>query len=564
MSMASILYDAALRHPERKALVDDRQAYTFRELEALSSQFARYLLSSGAQHGDRIAFCAPKSATLVVAMLGCLKAGASYVPIDHALPRERLRFILDEVSPRFIVCAGPLYQALASELERPGGWLDADRLADYFDHPGPPAALPRIAPDDVAYCIYTSGSTGRPKGVLIEHDSVDVFFDALAEVMTIDSSSRCMNTSALYFDVHVMDLFFPLSRGATVHLSCGPIVADTLLRTLERERITHFTAVGPVMTLMAERELFTTCNLSWLVRVMTGAEVINVATMQKWLRKVPGLSLVNGYGPTEVTVICTAYIIDRIEPDRTAGYPIGRPMRGSEALLVDTADDDRVVSEPEMRGELLIGGPQVMKGYWQNEQQTRDRVVTIDGRRYYRTGDICQWRADGDLDYIGRNDDEIKLSGFRIDLNEIKRVMDAARVLNEGHPIVIMHPVLGKVIGACFTTATMPTAGRDDAVFKRVQTVLKSQLPYYMVPSLYLLFDRFPLSPSGKTDKKALVRIASQYVQQDTVSTRFVCEVSEETSHGNAGDLVSSPGHAVRRSTDSVPPEPGGRAAAAS
>lgn len=518
MSMANIVQDAARLYPDKSALLDGQRSYTYGELERLSTNFAGFLLAQGVQKGDRIAFCSPKNATLIIAILGCLKAGAIYVPVDHKLPKDRLLFILNNVSPRFIVSSRALYDALAAELDAPSAPIAEDRLLEHSQHPGKDVALPLITQEDVAYCIYTSGSTGRPKGVLIQHGSVDVFYRALSEVMTIDAGSRCMNTSELYFDVHVMDLFFPLHRGATLHLSCGPLVANKLLRTIEHERITHFTAVGPIMTMMTTGSAFDSCDLSSLVRVMTGAEIINVDTMQKWLRRVPGLSLVNGYGPTEVTVICTCYIIDRVEPGRSEFYPIGKPMIGTEVLLLD---DDRVVSEPGVKGELLIAGPQVMKGYWNDDRQTNDRIAVIAGKRYYRSGDICQWRSDGNLDYIGRNDDEVKLSGFRINLNEIKRVMDATPSVKEGHPVVTVHPALGKVIAACFTRADGEDAG-DDNLFARLQSVFKRELPYYMVPSLYFLFDSFPGLPSGKTDKKAILHQVEQRIRDaDPGATRF-------------------------------------------
>ncbi|HEX2691751.1 MAG TPA: amino acid adenylation domain-containing protein [Kofleriaceae bacterium] len=519
MSMATLVQDAARLYPEKDAIFDGQQSYTYGQLERLSTNFAAFLLSRGIQKGDRIAFCAPKTATLIVAILGCMKAGAIYVPVDRKLPKDRLLFILNNVSPRFIVSSQALYDGVATDLTTPSNPLDEDRLSEYYQHPSEGISLPDLTPEDVAYCIYTSGSTGRPKGVLIQHGSVDAFFPALAEVMNIDANSRCMNTSELYFDVHVMDLFFPLHRGATLHLFSGPVIANKLLQTIENGRITHFTAVGPVMTLMTGGSMFDKCDMSSLVRVMTGAEIINVDTMQKWLRRVPGLSIVNGYGPTETTVICTAHIINLVEPNRSEFYPIGKPMAGTEALLLD---DDQIISEPGAKGELLIAGPQVMKGYWNDERQTSDRITMIAGKRYYKTGDVCQWRTDGSLDYIGRNDDEVKLSGFRINLNEIKRVMDAAPNVKEGHPIVTIHPALGKVIAACFTRADGDAEG--EKIFGQLQSVFKRELPYYMVPSLYFVFDQFPTLPSGKTDKKGILQRVNQYIQSaDAGTTRFVC-----------------------------------------
>ncbi len=519
MTMASIVHEPARRDPGKLALDDGRRTYTYGELERLSTNFAAFLIANGVQKGDRVAFPSPKSATLIVAIVGCLKAGATYVPVDAKLPPNRLAYILDDVTPRFVVASQARFDAVAPELRSPTNLIDEDRLPEHFEYPGEGVAFPAISPDDVAYCIYTSGSTGRPKGVQIQHGSVDAFYDAFAEVMPIEPRSRCMNTSELYFDVHVMDVFFPLSRGASVYVTSGPVVANTLLQTIEAQRITHFTAVGPVMTLMTEGSAFERGDFRALERIMTGAEIINVDTMQRWLRRVPGLEIVNGYGPTEATVICTWYVIDRVEPDRSAFYPIGKPMRHTEVLLLD---EDRIVTEPGVKGELLIGGPQVMKGYWNAERQTAEKIVLVDGKRYYRSGDICQWLPGGDIDYVGRVDDEIKLSGFRIHLSEIKRVMDAAPSVREGHPVVTVHPALGKVIAACFTRGDGAPA--DDKLFGHVQSVFKHELPHYMVPSLYFLFDRFPKLPNGKTDKNQIVNRVERHMSGiDTGSTRFVC-----------------------------------------
>jgi amino acid adenylation domain-containing protein len=524
MDMGGIVSELAELYADKVALHDGRQSYTFGQVEHYSTDFAAFLVSCGVRIGDRIAFCAAKSSSTVVAILGCLKAGAIYVPLDHNLPKARLLFILDELCPRFMVSNRALYDAVADELSAAVDWIDSDRVLEYGNGYQGKAALPRPKPEDVAYCLYTSGSTGRPKGVLIQHGSVDVFFESFAEVMMISPDSVCMNTSALCFDVHIMDLFFPLSRGATTHLSCGPLVANDLLQTIERERITHFTAVGSLMTMLTQGSLFDTCDLSSVRRIMTGAEIINVSTMQEWLRKVPGLSIVNGYGPTEATVICTYYLIDRIEAHRSAFYPIGKALNGTRLLLLD---DDRIIRGSNTKGELLIGGAQVMKGYWRNEALTRDKIIHIEGERYYRSGDICRWLPDGNLDFVGRVDDEIKLSGFRVSLSEIKRVMDATATLKEGHPLVTEHPMLGKVIVACFTLTTHRSIAETtglETVFAQLQAIFKRELPYYMVPSLYFLFDDFPKLPSGKTDKNQILQQVTRQVHgAATGLTRFVC-----------------------------------------
>jgi amino acid adenylation domain-containing protein len=524
-SMADLVCAAGRADPGKPALRDADGGYTFGELDAVSSRFAAFLVSQGVRTGDRIAFIAPKNASLVAAILGCLKAGAIYVPIDCTAPVERIRMIVDDVVPRFVVADVALFDAIAAGVHRGCASIRLDRLGGYCRTAEPGTTLPRLTAEDVAYCLYTSGSTGRPKGVLIQHGSVDAFFRALPEAMPIHAACRCMNTSELHFDVHVMDLFFPLHRGATVHLTHPPLLADALLALIERERITHFTAVSPVMTLMTEGALFDRCDLSSLERVMTGAEVLNVATVQRWLRRVPGLSLVNGYGPTEATVICTYHLIDRVEPKRSDPYPIGRPFGESDVFLMD---DGRLIDEPGVEGELLISGPQVMKGYWRDEATTCEKIVTAAGRRCYRSGDVCRRLPNGELDYVGRRDEQVKLFGYRIELGEIKRVMDAAELVCEGQTVMATHPSLGKVIAACFTSDPPDGKAEQDAIFGRLHASFKRELPYYMVPSLYCRFERFPQLPSGKTDKRAILRTVNHYIRHvDSSATRFTAPTQE-------------------------------------
>lgn len=521
-SMADLVCVTGRADPDKPALRDGDGGCTFGELDAASSRFAAFLISRGVRTGDRIAFVAPKSVPLIGAILGCLKAGAIYVPVDCTAPVERVRMIVDDVAPRFVVADPALFDAIAT-----GALIHADRLGGCSSAAEPGTTLPRLGAEDVAYCLYTSGSTGRPKGVLVQHGSVEAFFRALPEAMPIDAASRCMNTSELHFDVHVMDLFFPLHRGATVHLTHPPLFADTLLELIERERITHFTAVGPVMTMVAATAPFNHCDLSSLERVMTGAEVLNVATVQRWLQRAPGLSLVNGYGPTEATVICTYHLIDRLEPERTDPYSIGRAFGDSEALLMD---DGRLIEEPGVEGELLISGPQVMKGYWADEAATREKIVRVAGRRCYRSGDVCRWRPDGDLDFVGRRDEQVKLSGYRIELGEIKSVMDAGELVSEGQPVVATHPSLGKVIAACFTSDPPDGETGQDAIFRRLQAAFKRELPYYMVPSIYCRFERFPQLPSGKTDKREILRTVNHHIRHvDSSATRFTAATEAAT-----------------------------------
>lgn len=542
MFMAELVRETARKFPNKIALCDGSQSYSFHEIDYLSENFAGFLMSAGVRVGDRIAFCSQKSATTIVAIMGCLKAGATYVPLDGRSPVDRLSYTLRDLAPRFLCSTRQKYDAIAVHCLGTV-LIDEEAVPYIFQQSSLQKLLPSFSSSESAYCIYTSGSSGHPKGVVIRHASVGALYKALEEIMPVDFTSRCMNTSELSFDVHIMDIFYPLYRGATVYLSKSPISPSALLRTIEDKRITHFTAVAPMMTLMANDRTFPGRDLSSVSRVMTGAEVLNVTAIQTWLRKVPRLTVINGYGPTEATVICTSHVISHPEPDRSRPYPIGKGMIGVKLLLMN---DGQPVSNCGVSGELLIGGTQLMKGYWNDDKRTEDKTCTIDGERYYRSGDICQWLPDGSLDYLGRTDHEVKIAGFRVDLSEIKRVMDSVRCVKDSCPIVAAHPALGKRIAACFMRNDEgPT---DQELFTTVQAAFRCELPYYMVPSFYFLFDAFPKMTSGKVDVKRVIDAVNLRLTEDqTIETRFVVDEVDGRSrakldceHGHTGKLVSS------------------------
>ena len=520
MKFTSLLEKQAKHYPSKTAIFDGSSKYTFSELETLSSGFAKRLLSSGLTKGDRVIFCAKKSANLVIAIIGCLKAGCVFVPVDTEITANRLNYIISEINPGAIICSQSTLMKTSINLANTQHVLDS-KLSEYFSSVDNPNSPDDIFPEDIAYCIYTSGSTGNPKGVTISHGNVNHFFDAMLDVMPLNETSRCMNTSALYFDVCIMDIFYPLYCGAYLYLYCERVVAEKFLAIIHREHITHFTAVGPIITLLSQSPHFLKANLTSVSRFLTGAEIINVDAIQAWLKKIPGLTIVNGYGPTEATVICSYHEITQVETKRTEFYPIGRAMPGSKLLLLD---EDNRVSEPGHAGELFIGGPQVMLGYWNNQAITKQAIREIDGERYYRSGDICQWLPDGNLHYLGRRDEEVKISGFRIHLNEIKKLADSFIYIEEAYSLVLQHAKLGKVICLCFSEKPQANDPKGD-IFKSLKSDLKSNLPYYMLPSLYFLFRELPRLPSGKTDKKIMRSILEKIISKsDQLNTTFVFE----------------------------------------
>lgn len=503
--MGAITSSASAATPARLAIADDHRKLSYAQLEQLSVSFAGRLMSMGVVKGDRVVVLAHKSAASVAAIFGVLKAGAAYVPVDCALPAARLRYLIDDIAPRCVVAdAGTqsLAQSLGFEADRTLRCdIDLAPIADADTRRLVEGALPAPSETDAAYCIYTSGSTGRPKGVVISHGSVMSFFDAAQPHMQVDSDSRCLNTSPLHFDVSLIDLFYPLSRGAEVHLFSGPPLANRYLGLIEQAGITHFAAVGPTLALMTQGTLFPKCRFEYLERIMTGAEKLNVAMIQRWLAAVPGVVILNGYGPTEATCVCTSYAIDTPEAARTALYPIGKPWNGVQVLLL--GDDGATIEQPNEPGELLIGGAQLMTGYWNRSEETSRSLVHRDGIRYYRSGDICEWLDSGDLFFIGRRDDEIKLSGYRINLNEIYRVIYEVGGFAEAlvSPLQDAKGSRKLVIGVVPRTAIAPAEIAEELLGR-----MRGVLPEYMVPSHCFLLRELPKLSSGKTDVQSLVQ----------------------------------------------------------
>ena len=477
------------------ALRDDTDALTYSQLNRLALRFASTLRLYGVQPHDRVAFLGSKSVKMVASILGAIRVGATYVPLDAASPPARLAYIVDDLRPKAIVASQEMRDVVA---QLPTGNSSLIALEDALCSEAGITADPAVTDGSPAYCMYTSGSTGRPKGVVISHGSVRSFFAAAHEHMEVNADSRCLNTSPLHFDVSVIDLFYPLSRGAEVTLYTGATVPNRYLMLLESMKISHFAAVGPTLGLMTQGTRFGRCDLSALKCIMTGAEKLNVQMIQKWLAAVPGVTILNGYGPTEATCVCTSYAIHQPEPARQDLYPIGLPWRNVHTLLVD--DHNREIREYLTPGELLIGGPQVMLEYWSRPADTARATVTRNGIRFYRSGDICYRLPDGNLFFVGRRDDEVKISGFRINLSEIYSVLYRAASLQEVLVLPLELPSTRKVLAAIL----VPTNGIGGMPLHHLQTVLRNELPEYMVPEYVFELRGLPKLSSGKTDVKAL------------------------------------------------------------
>ncbi|PTW60626.1 amino acid adenylation domain-containing protein [Breoghania corrubedonensis] len=507
--------------PKKTALADSRLSLDYRTLDRFSTRFALWLCQRGCRPGDRVVMLAPRQAILVAAIVGTFKAGCVHVPLDAKMPAGRVEYILKEIEPAFVITDEEhraTVDEILEEIDAACGVMMVGQLEGLLSEelacPSCPLSaelLPRFDADRPAYCIYTSGSTGHPKGVVIAHSSLAPFFEGTAEVYDVTASSVCASFSPLNFDVYLMDMLFPLAQGAELHVHDDLVVPDFLFATIRDNKVTHFSAWGMMLGLIAQAEDFETARLPHLQTILTGTDVPDVKTVQRWMGKNVGVRVINAYGPTEVTCASTAHVIDEIEPQRTDLYPIGKPLKHVTARLVDEAGG--VVTEPGVMGELLVGGVQVMQAYWNREEETAKRVVTIDGIRYYRTGDVCSYLADGAIYYHGRRDNEVNIGGYRVHLNEIQRVICSVPHVHSAEVVVLETGFGEKLLaaGVLFERGEYP---RCDSHIEVIRRRLTDELPAYMVPRHVVGFAEFPLLSSGKADRKALAEILQQRVRE--------------------------------------------------
>ena len=505
--------------PSKCALADTRVRIDYAALDRFSTRLAIRLRELGCEPGDRVVMLASRRAVLVAAILGTFKSGCIHVPLDPRMPAGRLEYILADIAPALVITEDELRDTIAAHPStRPTILLvsDLERLLvqDVGRGEAPTSSVPLPGPqlDAPAYSIYTSGSTGRPKGVLIDHRSIVAFFDGTREVYDVTADSVCASFSPLHFDVFLMDMLFPLAQGARLHVYDDVNVPHLLFYTIQANDVTHFSAWGLMLGLIAQATDFSTAPLPHLKTILTGTDVPDVKGVQRWLGKNPGVKVINAYGPTEATCAATAHVIREIEPDRQQLYPIGKPLKHVQVLLVGSQGER--IAAANVPGELLIGGTQVMRGYWNLVDETAARLTYLDGAPFYRTGDICTYLDDGSLFYIGRKDNEVNIGGYRVHLNEVQRVINSVRHVHGSEIVTLESEYAEKILAA----GILLDNGRDLQVDQQLDLIkrrLAEELPSYMVPRYLTVLDQFPQLSSGKTDRKRLLSILEDHMTRE-------------------------------------------------
>ncbi|MDX9625458.1 non-ribosomal peptide synthetase [Pseudomonas fragariae (ex Marin et al. 2024)] len=489
------LFEAQVeKTPEAIALVFEARTFTYAQLNARANQLAHHLIGLGIGPDDRVAICVERSPEMVVGLLGILKAGAAYVPLDPAYPEQRLRYMLEDSAPAAVLVQSAT-RALPGELAVPlldleGGCWEAEA-----DHD--PVAR-AVKPDHLAYVIYTSGSSGQPKGVLIEQRGfLNLMHWYLAE-LKLTSDDAVLLVSSYSFDLTQKNILGPLLVGGTLHLAREAFIPEVLLEQIQRECITHINLSPSAFNTLIDAN--DSRQLDSIRRVVLGGEPIQVARLE--MLPEPRPEFINSYGPTECSdVVAWHRLVDDIDCYRSSVFPIGRPISNTRIYLLDAHGQPVPIG---VSGEIHIGGAGVARGYLNLPELTAERFLddpfsAEPAARMYRSGDLGRWLADGNIEYLGRNDDQVKLRGFRIELGEIESKLSECPGVREAVVVAREHRPGDKRLVAYLTA-------QEGAVLSAAQLreQLSQGLAEYMIPSAFVTLARFPQTPSGKLDRRAL------------------------------------------------------------
>jgi amino acid adenylation domain-containing protein len=498
------LFEAqVVRNPDATAALFEGASLSYGELNIRANRLAHHLRSLGVIPDARVAICMKRSLEMVVGLLAILKAGGSYVPLDPAYPAQRLGFMLHDSAPMAVLCHAPARSALGVALEELGKRptvldleADAGRWADLpVTNPDPRTA--GLTSSHLAYVIYTSGSTGTPKGVMVEHRNLVNYLNwARNEYCLASGIGSPVNTSVA-FDATVSSLIGPLVSGGLVHLLPeGDGELNSLAESLEAGRGYSIVKLTPShLQLLQQLRPSAARNEAASVFVI-GGEALTWRHVAFWRERAPGIRLINEYGPTEATVGVVIYEVTPGTPS-DGPIPIGRPIWNTRIYLLD---ERRQLVPRGSTGEIYIGGRGVARGYLNRPELTTERFIAspfVEGDRLYKTGDLGRYLPDGNIEFLGRNDFQVKIRGLRIELGEIE-----ARLAE--HSAVRDAVVLAREDDPGDTRLVAYYTGELNISAEALRAHALATLPNYMAPSAFVRLQKLPLTPNGKIDRNAL------------------------------------------------------------
>mgnify|MGYP006277890017 CR=1 FL=1 len=477
----------AQSQPEAVAATFGDVSLTYRELNAKANQLARYLRQQSVGLDSLVGISVKRSVDQVVAVLATLKAGAAFVPIDPTYPEDRIAYMLQDSKIPVLLTQQDIAERLPTH-SATSFCLDSD-WSQVKDLDSSNLELP-VTPSNLAYVIYTSGSTGKPKGTMLQHQGMLNLAAAQKKAFHIEPGTRILQFAPMSFDASVWETVMALLNGATLCLTDQESLTtgDGLLHVLQQQRINVVTLPPSVLSVVPKTEL------PDLHTIVTAGEKCTADLVDRWLE---GRQYFNAYGPTETTVCASWHLCDGSYPQ---GPPIGRPIDNAKLYILDSNFNPTPIG---VAGELCIGGPSLARGYLNRPDLTAEKFIpnpfADDGSRLYRTGDLVRYLFDGNIEFLGRIDHQVKVRGFRIELGEIESVLD-------DHPAIKNVIVLPKQVRAddVRLVAYIVVDAEQKPSVNDLRHFMSQRLPDYMVPATFVFLESMPLTPSGKIDRHAL------------------------------------------------------------
>ena len=498
------LFEAqARRTPEAIAVVAEGMSLTYRGLNERANQLARHLRERGVGADQLVGICVERSLEMVVGLFGILKAGGAYVPLDPGLPMQRLRYMLTDAAPKMLLTQAHLLPRLpeseAEVLALDEDWsrIEGQAVSDLD------AQALGVSPRHLAYVIYTSGSTGEPKGAMNEHRGVVNRLQWMQDAYGLSAADRVLQKTPFSFDVSVWEFFWTLMSGAELVMARpdGHKDPSYLREVIERNAVTRLHFVPSMLQSFLAEPHVGECGS--LKQVVCSGEELPRALQSQCFERLPQVRLSNLYGPTEAAVDVTFW--ECAAQEDTQRVPIGRPISNIRMYVLDRYGQPVPIG---VAGEIYIGGIGVGRGYLNRPQLTQERFVSDPfspdhTARMYKTGDLGRWREDGAIEYLGRNDHQVKIRGLRIELGEIE-----AQIVQDGQirqAVVLCHEGAAgdkRLVAYVVAKETEDLSTRESVLSLRRR--LAERLPEYMLPSAFVTLAQLPLSPNGKLDRKAL------------------------------------------------------------
>ncbi|MGG0657216.1 amino acid adenylation domain-containing protein [Rummeliibacillus pycnus] len=507
-------YDIVRDASKHLAISMANQSFTYEDLNKMSNEVAYKLVERGIKKGDFVGVFLNRSIEAIVSLLGIMKSGGVYVPIDPAYPDERISYMINDTSCKLVITN----TILQGKLEKIGFEQDI-YIVDKIGFNNDNIHCKDLTASDLAYVIYTSGSTGHPKGTLVKHKGVLNLADWLGTHYQFDKETVISEFASFSFDASIIDIFQALLNGVQLHILSEESRKNPkqLIEEISHKKITNMilpTAFFRNMTIILNEEDLS--KLSSLKVIALAGEALTGEMVRLWQEKFGySIKLSNFYGPTETTVMASFYDIDGKWPEEIANVPIGKPIQGFNLYIVNESGEFCEIDEP---GELLIEGPGLSAGYLNKPEKTAQAFIkhpTKKDAKLYKTGDIVRMLKNGNIEFIGRNDHQVKIRGHRVEIGEIEDKMLKIPFLKEA-AVIPRQKDNEKELFAFYTCKSNKTIKKSE-----IYQELKSTLPDYMIPSYFIQLHEMPIAPTGKIDRKFLGVIDyNDFLSNDIIEPR--------------------------------------------